>query len=310
MTLLTELYPAIAVGKFCTVFGKTRQAWYYATHARLEQDMTDNLVVNLVKEIRLEQPLTGTRKLYHLLKLQLKEHNIKMGRDALFDLLDRYGLLLRCRRRKAVTTDSNHSYYKYPNLIKNMAAIEAKNRLWVSDITYLRLTEGFAYLSLVTDAYSRMIVGYCLWENLSAKGTINSLQMALQHQRPVKGKLIHHSDRGVQYCCSDYVSCLESSGIRISMSEKGDPYQNAIAERVNGILKSNWLGHSFASIEQARQALLKAVDIYNQKRPHESLAYLTPDQAHELTGIIKRSWKNYTKVASRQHPDLQVMQQD
>lgn len=310
MTLLTELYPAIAVGRFCTVFGKTRQAWYYATQARLEQDMTDNLVVNLVKEIRLEQPLTGTRKLYYLLQPHLKAHGIKMGRDALFDLLDRYGLLLRCRRRKAVTTDSTHSYYKYPNLIKNLPAIEIKNRLWVSDITYLRLTEGFAYLSLVTDAYSRMIIGYCLWENLSARGTINALQMALQHQRPAKGKLIHHSDRGVQYCCSDYVTCLESSGIRISMSEKGDPYQNAIAERVNGILKGNWLGQCFASIDEARQALAKAVDIYNEKRPHESLAYLTPTQAHELTGIIKRTWKNYSKVVNNEQSDLQTMQQD
>jgi putative transposase len=233
-----------------------------------------------------------------------------VGRDALFDLLDRYGLLVRCRRRKAVTTDSNHTYYKYPNLIKNLTAIEIKNRLWVSDITYLRLTEGFAYLSLVTDAYSRMIIGYCLWENLSAKGTINALQMALQHQRPARGKLIHHSDRGVQYCCSGYVTCLESSGVRISMSEKGDPYQNAIAERVNGILKSNWLGQRFASIEQARQALVKAVEIYNQKRPHESLAYLTPNQAHELTGIIKRTWKNYTRVVKSEPSDLQTMQQD
>lgn len=310
MTLLTELYPAIAVGRFCTVFGKTRQAWYYTTRSRLEQDMTDNLVVNLVKEIRLEQPMTGTRKLYYLLQPRLKAHGIKMGRDALFDLLDRYGLLLRYRKRKAVTTDSNHPYYKYPNLIKNMTALEIKNRLWVSDITYLRLTEGFAYLSLVTDAYSRMIIGYCLWETLAARGTINALQMALQHQRPARGKLIHHSDHGVQYCCSDYVACLESSAIRISMSEKGDPYQNAIAERVNGILKSNWLGHSFPSIEQARQALVKAVDIYNQKRPHESLSYLTPNQAHEITGIIKRNWKKYTKAASNKQSDLQIMGQN
>jgi transposase InsO family protein len=306
VTLLTELYPSTGVGKFCTVFGKTRQAWYYATEARLEQDMTDNLVVNLVKEIRLEQPLTGTRKLLYLLQPRLKEHGIKMGRDALFDLLDRYDLLLRYRRRKAVTTDSNHPYYKYPNLIKNMTVMETKNKLWVSDITYIRLTDGFAYLSLVTDAYSRMIVGYCLWENLSAQGTINALQMALQQQRPAKDKLIHHSDRGVQYCCSSYVECLQSAGVRISMSEKGDPYQNAIAERINGILKSNWLGSSFASIEQARQALTKAVDIYNEKRPHESLAYLTPSQAHRLTGIIKRNWKKYTRVVKNEQSDLQI----
>lgn len=310
MTLLVELYPAIAVSKFCTVFGKTRQAWYYATRYRLEQDMTDNLVVNLVKEIRQEQPLTGTRKLYYMLRPRLKEHGIKMGRDALFDLLDRYGLLLRYRRRRAITTDSNHPYYKYPNLIKDLPATDIKNKLWVSDITYIRVAEGFGYLSLITDGYSRRIVGYCLWENLSAQGTINALEMALKEQQPKKEELIHHSDRGVQYCCSSYVERLQSAGAKISMSEKGDPYQNAVAERVNGILKGNWLGGCFATMEQATEAVAKAVHIYNEKRPHDSLSHLTPNQAHELTGIIKRNWKNYTKKVCNNQSDLQNIVQD
>jgi putative transposase len=310
VNLLTELYPSIGVGKFCTVFGKTRQAWYYATSSRLEQDMTDNLVVNLVKEIRQEQPATGTRKLYHLLKPELEKHQIKMGRDALFDLLDKYGLLLRYRKRKAITTNSDHPFYKYPNLIKDLPAFGIKNQLWVSDITYIRIADGFVYLSLITDAYSRKIVGYCLWESLSAQGAINALGMALQQQQPKKGELIHHSDRGVQYCCAAYVEQLRRSGAQISMSEKGDPYQNAIAERVNGILKSNWLGHCFTDIEQARLEVTKAVSIYNEKRPHDSLAYLTPNQAHELTGVIKRNWKNYTKKASDNQPDLQIHNQD
>jgi transposase InsO family protein len=310
VTLLTELYPAIAVQKFCTVFGKTRQAWYSITRYQLEQEMTDNLVVNLVKEIRQEQPLTGTRKLYYLLQPRLSAHGIKMGRDGLFNLLDRYGLLLRHRRRKATTTDSNHPYQKYPNLIKDLPPTGVKNRLWVSDITYIQLAEGFAYLSLVTDAYSRKIVGYCLWDSLAAQGTIHALEMALQEQRPRKGELIHHSDRGVQYCCSSYVDRLQSAGVHISMSDKGDPYQNAIAERVNGILKGNWLGHCFITIEQARETLVKAVHIYNEKRPHDSLAYLTPNQAHELTGIIKRNWKNYTKKLCTHQPDLRTAIQD
>ena len=261
MTLLTELYPAIAVQKFCTVFGKTRQAWYSATRYRLEQEMIDNLVVNLVKEIRQEQPLTGTRKLYYLLKPRLQSHGINMGRDGLFNLLNKYGLLLRHRRRKATTTDSNHPYQKYPNLIKNLPPSGVKNRLWVSDITYIQLTEGFAYLSLVTDTYSRKIVGYCLWDSLAAQGTIHALEMALQEQRPRKGELIHHSDRGVQYCCSSYVDRLRSAGIHISMSDKGDPYQNAIAERVNGILKGNWLGHCFTTIEPGRLWLKRYISI-------------------------------------------------
>lgn len=296
MTLLAELYPSIAVGKFCSVFGKTRQAWYYLTHHRLEQDMTDNLVVNLVREVRLDQPLTGTRKLYYLLLPRLKEHGIKMGRDALFDLLDRYGLLLRHRKRRAITTHSDHPYYKYPNLIKDLSAIDLKNQLWVSDITYIRIAEGFGYLSLITDAYSRKIVGYSLWDTLSAQGPIRALEMALCDQQPRKGELIHHSDRGVQYCCTSYVTCLQQAGARISMSEKGDPYQNAIAERVNGILKGNWLGHCFENMDQARTAVTTAVEIYNEKRPHDSLSYLTPGQAHELKGIIKRNWKNYHKT--------------
>jgi transposase InsO family protein len=233
-----------------------------------------------------------------------------MGRDGLFNLLDRYGLLLRHRRRKAATTDSNHPYQKYPNLIRDLPPAGVKNRLWVSDITYIQLTEGFAYLSLVTDAYSRMIVGYCLWDSLAAQGAIHALEMALQEQKPRRGELIHHSDRGVQYCCSNYVDRLQSAGIRISMSDKGDPYQNAIAERVNGILKGNWLGQCFATIEHAREALVKAVHIYNEKRPHDSLAYLTPSQAHELTGIIKRNWKNYTKKSCNPEPDLQMVVQD
>jgi transposase InsO family protein len=278
------------------VFGKTRQAWYYATQHRLEQDMTDNLVVNLVKEIRQEQPVTGTRKLYHLLKPQLERHRIKIGRDALFDLLDRYGLLLRYRRRKAITTDSDHPYYKYANLIKDLPARGIKNQLWVSDITYLRIAEGFAYLSLITDAYSRKIVGYCLWETLSAQGTINALQMALKQQQPKKGELIHHSDRGVQYCCSAYVEQLRLAGAQISMSEKGDPYQNAIAERVNGILKTELLEEIFKDYSLAQKEVAVAISTYNYLRPHGSIDNLKPAAVHSGSGKLEKRWKNYWQL--------------
>ena len=168
----------------------------------------------------------------------------------------------------------------------------------MSDITYISLKEGFAYLSLVTDAFSRKIVGYCLWPSLAAQGSINALQMALdQAGKGHLSDLIHHSDRGVQYCCSDYVQRLKAYSIQISMSYNGDPYQNAIAERVNGILKAEFgLNKSFESIEKANESVQSAVELYNSKRPHSSLNYLTPNQAHQLTGIIKHNWKNYKKV--------------
>ena len=295
MTLLTELYPAIGVEKFCTVFGKTRQAWYYTKGRDQQQDMRDSLVVKMIAEIREEQPKIGSRKLYHLIAPQLELHGIKLGRDKLFQILQKYGLLVRYRKRKAITTNSNHPFYKYNNLIQNLV-LRAKNQLWVSDITYIALKAGFCYLSLITDAFSRKIVGYCLWPTLAAQGCINALNMALEGitlQRILK-QLIHHSDRGIQYCCADYVLRLKAHDIQISMSYNGDPYQNAIAERVNGILKMEFgLNKAFDNIEKAVEAVSSAVDLYNSKRPHNSLNYLTPNQAHHLTGIIKRNWKNY-----------------
>lgn len=298
MTLLTELYPQIAVERFCTVFGKSRQAWYYTIGQGRQQDMTDSLVVTMIKEIREEQPRIGTRKLYFLLTPKLQEHKIKIGRDKLFDILERYGLLIRHRKRKAITTDSNHPYYKYDNLIQQLI-LRSKNQLWVSDITYISLKEGFAYLSLITDGFSRKVVGYCLWPTLAAQGCINALEMALEQitSQYMASCLIHHSDRGVQYCCSDYVQRLKAYNIQVSMSYNGDPYQNAIAERINGILKEEFgLNKIFETIEKANQAVRNGVELYNSKRPHNSLNYLTPNQAHQLTGIIKRNWKNYKKA--------------
>lgn len=301
MTLLTELYPHIALEKFCTVFGKTRQAWYYVKGQDQQQDMRDSLVVKMVKEIRNEQPKIGTRKLYHLIETRLKQHGIKVGRDKLFKILQKYGLLIRYRKRKAITTNSNHPFYKYDNLIQNLR-LTTSNQLWVSDITYIQLRAGFAYLSLITDAFSRKIVGYTLWPTLAAAGPISALEMALDNLESKRSdlNLIHHSDRGVQYCCNDYVLRLKLSNIKISMSYNGDPYQNAIAERVNGIVKMEFgLSSVFDNIDKANEAVSNAVQLYNSKRPHSSLNYLTPDQAHYLTGIIKRNWKNYKTACTQ-----------
>jgi transposase InsO family protein len=223
----------------------------------------------------------------------LQKHQISIGRDNLFDLLAAYSLLVRRRKRKRVnTTDSNHPFRKYPNQIRDLQVIRP-NHLWVSDITYISLADCFCYLSLVTDAYSRKIVGYCLYPNLRREGPLQALGMALAGL-PVKPEavLIHHSDRGLQYCCTDYIALLESNMMTISMTEKGDPYENAIAERINGILKEEFaLDRDFDNFEQAKITAEKAINTYNQIRPHASCNYLTPDQAHLGQGILPSKWK-------------------
>ncbi len=236
-------------------------------------------------------PRIGTRKLHYMLADTLQKHDITIGRNKLFDLLAEYGMLVRRRRRKRInTTDSNHPFRKYPNLIRALQ-ITRPNHLWVSDITYISLAEGFCYLSLVTDAYSRKIVGYCLHPTLKKEGPVQALKMAVA-DRVYRQPMIHHSDRGLQYCCGDYISLLEQSGISISMTEKGDPYENAIAERVNGILKSEFeLDRDFDSLDAAKAAVDKAIDIYNQQRPHSSCNYLTPAQAHLQQGVLPTKWK-------------------
>ncbi len=244
-------------------------------------------------------PRVGTRKLHHMLAEKLARHAITIGRDNLFDLLDGYGLLVRRRRRKrACTTDSGHPFRKYPNLIREMQVLRP-NHLWVSDITYISMADKFCYLSLVTDAYSRKITGYRLHPTLQKEGTLLALEMALA-ALPGKPRepLVHHSDRGLQYCCNQYIALLQTNGLAISMTEKGDPYENAIAERVNGILKEEFaLDREFENFAQAQKAVDNAVGTYNQLRPHASCNYLTPDQAHQQQGLLASKWKHKKRKA-------------
>lgn len=284
------MYPQYGIRYFCSLFGKSRQAWYDLCDRAGEQQLSDTIVLKLVEEIRRELPRAGVPKLHYLLQPSLHAHNIKLGRDALYDLLGKYGYLIRYRRRKPYTTDSNHPFKKYPNLIRELL-LTNPGRLWVSDITYIRLSQGFCYLSIITDAYSRKIVGYCLYPTLHSQGVINALLMATKHSKRGEA-LIHHSDRGVQYCCSDYVQLLEHYNIRISMTEKGDPYENAIAERVNGILKGEFaLSNTFSSFQEAEQAVQQSIEKYNHIRPHASCNYLTPVVAHEQSGVLRKRWK-------------------
>jgi putative transposase len=237
-------------------------------------------------------PRIGTRKLYHMLTETLQEHKIKIGRDKLFDLLEEYAMLVRRRKRKKVsTTDSNHPFRKYPNLVRELQPIRP-NQLWVSDITYIRIADGFGYLSLVTDAYSRRITGYCLYPTLQKEGPVAALNMALSNLPGTADSLIHHSDRGRQYCCEAYINVLAEKKVIISMTEKGDPYENALAERMNKTLKEEFLlGNGFDSFELASAAVSKAVNTYNTLRPHDSCNHLTPDAAHQLQGPLPMKWK-------------------
>jgi putative transposase len=272
--------------------------------------MQQALVVDQVRQFRISQQHVGTRRLQRMLEPMLTRHSIKMGRDRLFDLLAAHQLLVRRRRRKkAITTDSNHPFRRYLNLIEGLE-VKVANQVWVSDITYLSLTNGkFCYLSLVTDVYSRKIVGYHLYPGLQKEGPLAALQMALeQRNTSVFFKTIHHSDRGIQYCCHAYTDKLLQNNIAISMTQQGDPAENAIAERVNGILKTELgLGDVFYSFSQAQQAVRMAVDTYNSSRLHSSCDYLTPDQAYnQASGTLRKRWKTPAKKQVNHKQDQQA----
>ncbi len=254
------------------------------------------IVLSLVGDIRRDMPLIGTRKLLFMLLPALTEHKIKLGRDQLFELLRFYGLLIRRRIRKVKTTNSHHWLKKYPNLTVGLV-LNGAEELWVSDITYVRTTAGFSYLSLITDAYSHKIVGHELCPTLEATGCIEALKMAvLGRKRSSPFTLIHHSDKGVQYCSSEYIKILQQEGIAISMTQNGSPYENALAERANGILKTEFLiSRVYQSHQDAKKGITPVIQIYNQRRPHSTVDYLTPDEAHSKSGLLKKRWKNYRK---------------
>ena len=289
---MKEYSPSAGLGGLCRLFGKSRQAYYKQQKGDKQDEMAQELIIKRVKEIRDQMPRIGTRKLYHLLAEPLSGHGIIIGRDGLFDLLANHGLLVRRRkRRKIYTTNSNHRFKKYPNLIRELEVVRPE-QLWVSDITYIRQHNGFSYLSLVTDAYSRKIVGYCLYPTLQKEGPGQALDMALAGRIQRSALLIHHSDRGIQYCSDAYTALLHNEKISISMTEKGDPYENAIAERVNGILKAEFgLDKCFDNYQAALAHVNKVITIYNQQRPHSSCNYLTPGQAHQQRGKMAMRWR-------------------
>ena len=265
--------------EICDTYGYSRQAYYKRRNASYRKILMESMILDQVRVIRRRQPKIGTRKLYFKLKPVLLEMGYKFGRDQLFNLLRRKNLLIQRRRKYVKTTNSRHRFLKYGNLLKELE-ISRSNQVYVSDITYIRTIKGFGYLSLITDASSRKIVGYNLSQDLGIKGCMRALRMALR-QVPKGIDLIHHSDRGIQYCSYDYTDLLKKHGVRISMTEQDHVYENALAERVNGILKEEFLlSETLASYEIAQSMVKESIQIYNQERPHLSLNYETPEQRH------------------------------
>lgn len=274
----------------CRQLGYSKQAYYKSTRNRLLKANYEAEVKGKVLAIRAQMPRLGTRKLYYLLKPALKQERMSLGRDKLFSLLRDAGLLVKRKKRYVKTTNSKHWMRKHPNLIKGMT-IKRPEQVWAADITYLNVGAGHCYLHLLTDAYSRKVVGYNVSKDLSSVHTIKALEDAIK-SRQYKGKLIHHSDRGLQYCSSGYVNVLQSNCLSISMTEDGSPYDNALAERVNGILKDEFgLDENFNSIEEVKMQVRQAIYLYNEKRPHMSCQMLTPHQMHKQKKIKPRSWK-------------------
>lgn len=287
-------FPRVGIAVLCRLFGKTRHAYYDSIWRKENSLVKEDIILQEVVTIRKDLPRLGTRKLHYVLQAKLVSHQISFGRDYLFDLLSEHKLLIRQRKRKAITTDSRHWMRKYSNLVKGLV-VTRPEQVWVSDITYIRLTNQWGYLSLITDAYSRKIMGFSFRQDLSAEGCIDALKMALS-QRMYNEIIIHHSDRGSQYCSHNYVDVLLKNNIAISMTENGDPYENALAERVNGIIKTEFnLYSSSLGFEQTTNQINKSIKAYNELRPHASCDYLTPDQAHLLSERLNKRWKSYSK---------------
>jgi putative transposase len=248
----------------------------------------------MVKKIREELPMLGTIKLLYMLENKLKAHHLSIGRDTLFSLLRENKLLIKPRKRFARTTNSNHTFFKWPDLVNRRAATMPEE-IWVSDITYIRSKNGFYYLDLITDAYSRKIVGYYLSYNLKASGCLRAFKMAINTRLYPSRPLIHHSDQGIQYCCAAYVKTLQNKKIAISMTQDGSPYDNAIAERVNGILKHEFaLFATFETFDQATKTVAEAIRKYNEIRPHFSCELQTPFYRHAAVNVHQKLYFDNT----------------
>jgi len=278
----------------CELFGVSRQVYYRSKQSMFRRQSMAVKVVELVLSVRQQMPRIGTRKLYYLLRDQLNE--IGVGRDKLFAILKANHMQIRPKKNYRKTTDSYHRFRKHKNLIESVIP-QKPEQVWVSDITYIGSRGNHRYLALVTDAYSKKIVGYDLSSSLSAKGAIKALKMGLKQRSYKAHDLIHHSDRGLQYCCDDYQEVLTKKNIKCSMTESYDPCANAVAERVNGIIKHEFKLEEFDVKLSIMQSLVKdSIEIYNTKRPHLSCQMKTPEQMHKQSSIQIKTYKKQNRL--------------
>ena len=272
------------------MFGISRQAYYKRQNKLKKLESEREVILDLIKPIRKRMSRVGTIKLYDMIKNDMTKNNINMGRDKLFTFLRQEKMLVKKKKNYTKTTDSFHRFHKYKNLIKDIE-VDAPEQVWVSDITYIKTELGHTYLSLITDYYSKKIVGYHLADNLKSESSLIALKMAIKSRQYPNRTLIHHSDRGFQYCSDEYIKMLTDNNIQPSMTEVYDPYENAIAERVNGILKDEFdIGEGFVNLQQASKEIKYAIETYNTFRPHFSCQMLTPQQAHNFGSYTLKKW--------------------
>ena len=278
----------------CTLFGIDRQVYYRKIKRRIIKQDKAQLVVTMVLEIRILMPRIGAKKLYYLLSNDLK--TLKIGRDKFIDILRANHLLILPKRSYHITTNSHHRFRKYKNQLLDLQ-INKPEQVWVSDITYIGKREKPCYLSLITDAYSKKIVGYNVSDNLNTESSLVALRLAIKQRKNKEMPLIHHSDRGLQYCSNEYQKILNKNEIQPSMTQNSDPYENAVAERINGILKQEFYIDKYnKDLPIMKQIIKETVDIYNEKRPHLSNHMLTPNQMHQQNKLIMKTYKTKNSI--------------
>ena len=278
-----------SISSTCELLGVNRQVYYRAIRSKSKRQSVASDVIELVQSIRMDQPRIGTRKLYYILQESLR--SLGVGRDRLFAILKANHMLIKPKRSYHITTNSHHRFRKHKNLIENLD-VNRPEQVWVSDITYIGNRANPMYLSLITDVYSKMIVGYYVSNTLAVDSSVKTLKQAIKNRKYPKEKLIHHSDRGLQYCSNQYQRILQKNGIKCSMTESYDPYQNAVAERINGILKQEFLIEtSKIEIKIMKKIVQQSIEIYNTKRPHLSCQMLTPVLMHKQNKIRIKTYK-------------------
>jgi len=278
----------------CTLFGIDRQVYYRKIKCRIIKQDKAQLVLKMVLEIRTQMPRIGSKKLYYLLNKDLQ--TLKIGRDKFIDILRANHLLILPKRSYHITTNSHHRFRKYKNQLLDLQ-INKPEQVWVSDITYIGKREKPCYLSLITDAYSKKIMGYNVSNNLNTESSLVALRLAIKQRKNKEMPLIHHSDRGLQYCANEYQKILTKNQIQPSMTQNSDPYENAVAERINGILKQEFYIDKYnKDLPIMKQIIKETIAIYNEKRPHLSNHMLTPNQMHQQSKIQMKTYKTKNSI--------------